>query len=91
MERNDLVSIRTDEGVRCALVVAVGHKYVSLLWADDRKPGVRVHKVSHRDAMHVTPLLFREKPYPLSRAKRHWRRMARQFGATKAAQQALRS
>ena len=90
MQANDLVSYRTDEGVRCALIVTVGRKYISMLWADDRKPGVRINKVSHRDAQHATPLMYRDKPYPLSRAKRHWRKMASSLGATKAARKALR-
>jgi hypothetical protein len=90
-EANPLIKFHTDDGsVRCALIVKVGLKYTSLVWADDRTPGLRVNKVPHDHLRNAPPLLYKGKPYPLTRAKKLLRKMGRTFGITKSAKIALR-
>jgi len=91
MEANPLISFHTDDGsVRSAFIVKVGPKFASLVWADDRKPGVRINKVPHEQLRSSHPLLFKGQPYPLPRAKKMFRSMGRKFGITKGAKIALR-
>ena len=92
IEEQSVISIRLDEGgVRSAIVVKIGPKFAHLVWADDRVPGVRVNRVpvGHLDL--AEPLMYREKPYPLPRAKRLFRRMGKNLGSTKSAREALRA
>lgn len=86
----ELIQLRTDEGVRCALVVKVGPRLAHLIWADDRKPGVRINKVPKEYLRYATPLMLKDKPYPLNRAKRKFRAMGRSLGITKTAKKELR-
>ncbi len=91
MEANPLISFHTTDGsVRAAMIVKVGQKYTSLVWTDDRKPGVRINKVPHEHLRNSPPLLYKGKPYPLARAKKLFRKMGRTFGITKSAKIALR-
>lgn len=87
---NELVSIRTDEGVRSALVVRTGPRLAHVIWADDRKPGVRINKIPKEHLRWATPLLYKDKPYPLTRAKRMFRKMGKALGITKSAKKELR-
>lgn len=92
VDDRQLISIRThDESVRCALVVKVGPKFARVIWADDRKPGVRINKVPKEWLRGCAPLELKGKPYPLSRAKRLFRKMGRSLGITKSAKQELRA
>ena len=52
----DLLSIRTDDGVRSAIVIKTGPTYAHVIWADDRSPGVRVNKVPKAWLRYATPL-----------------------------------
>jgi len=90
-EANSLISFHTDDGsVRCAFIAKVGQKFTSLIWADDRTPGVRINKVPHEHLRNSPPVLYKGKPYPLARAKKAFRKMGRTFGITKTAKIALR-
>ncbi len=82
MQANTIIQLRADEGVRTALVVTVGPKWATLLWADSA--GMKLRKLK------VGAVRYTELDYPLARAKRHFRRMCRNFGATKSAKRALR-
>jgi hypothetical protein len=86
----ELITIRTDEGVRTAIVVKTGVTKVHLIWADDRKPGVRINKLPKEAMRYAEPLLLNGEPYPFSRAKTHFRRMGLNLGITKSAAQALK-
>lgn len=88
----EMITIHTDEGIRTAIVLGEGPKYVRMIWADDRRPGVRVNKVP-KDRMRrdTKPLMYKGKPYPLARAKRHFRNMGRALGITKSARKELRA
>jgi hypothetical protein len=87
----DLLSIRTDDGVRSAIVIKTGPTYAHVIWADDRSPGVRVNKVPKAWLRYATPLLYKDKPYPLARAKRLFRKMGKSLGITKSAKKELRA
>jgi hypothetical protein len=87
----DLLSIRTDDGVRSAIVIKTGPTFAHVIWADDRTPGVRINKIPKIWMRYATPLEYKGKPYPLSRAKRLFRKMGRSLGITKAAKKELRA
>lgn len=85
MEANEVIRIHTDEGVRTALVTAVGPKFTRLIWIDDRKPGVRVNKVRNNEVRATTL------DYPLAKAKRGFRKAGAHLGITKTARKELRA
>lgn len=90
MNKDNIIRIHTADGsVRCAVIVKVGLKFTSLIWADDRKPGVRINKVPNDWADNSPPVEYRGKPYPLARAKKMFRKMGRTLGITKSARKAL--
>ena len=82
MQANTIISIHEDEGVRAALVVTVGPKWVTLLWADSA--GMKLRKLKNGR------IRYKTLDYPLAKAKRHFRRMCKTFGATKSAKRALK-
>lgn len=87
----ELIRLRTDEGVRSAIVVKTGPRLAHVIWADDRKPGVRVNKIPKEFLRGATPLEYKGKPYPLNRAKRLFRKMGKSLGITKSAKKELRA
>ena len=89
MDKGNLIQIHLDDGIRPGLIVKVGRKFTSLIWADDRKPGVRVNKVPNDWVENSRPVQYHGKPYPLARAKKMFRKMGRSLGITKSARRAL--
>jgi len=81
----NIIKIRTENCVRTALIVAITTKYMSAVWANDKKPGVRIHKIPHNE---VRADII---DYPLAKAKKAFRKMGRTFGITKSAKRALRA
>ncbi len=86
MEANTLHSVHLDDGVRSALVVAVGPKFTSLIWIDDRNPGVRINKILNAE-IRATEIAG----YPIAKAKKLFRKSGRSLGITKSAKRALRA
>lgn len=82
MQTNDIIRVHEDEGVRTALVVTVGPKWATLIWPDSA--GIKLRK------LRVADVRYTVLDYPLAKAKRHFRRMCRNFGATQSAKRALR-
>ena len=85
LQVNDVIQIHTDEGIRAAIVVLVAKKYTHLVWAEDTRPGVQIHKIPHAEIRAQVIV------YPLAKAKKSFRRMGRTFGITKSAKIALRA
>jgi hypothetical protein len=85
METNTLHRVHTDEGVRSAFIIAIGPKYTSMIWMDDRKPGVRINKILNTEIRSVEI-----EGYPIARAKKLFRKSGRSLGITKSARRALR-
>lgn len=81
---DQVVRIHLDIGFRSAIVVAIAKKYTHLIWIDDTKPGVKIHKIPH-DQIRAKAM-----DYSLAKAKKSFRRMGRTFGITKDAKIALR-
>lgn len=76
--------------VRCALVKR-GRKWLQVI-AMDASPdgGVKVWKVPMSDERFMKPLMHKGKPYPMKRALRIFRSMARTHGITKGAKKLLK-
>ena len=87
----EVITLRTEEGYRSAILLTTGPKYAQVVWADDRKPGVRVNKIPKHWLRYSAPLLRNGKPYNISRAKRMFRKMGRTLGITKSAKKALKA
>ena len=85
MEANTLHSVHLDDGIRSAIVVAVGPKFTRLIWIDDRNPGVRINKIRNNQ-IRATAI----EDYPIARAKKLFRKTGRSLGITKGAKRALR-
>jgi len=83
MEANTIINVHEDEGYRVALVVAVGPKFVQMIWADSS--GMKIHKLP------TSTLKFTTMEYPLAKAKKAMRLMGTRFGITKSARRALRA
>jgi len=84
MEVNTVIKVHTDEGIRSAIVVGIMKKYTHLIWVEDSRPGVKIHKIPHNE-VRATVL-----DYSLAKAKKAFRRMGKTFGITKGAKIALR-
>lgn len=84
MKTDTVIKIHTDEGIRSAIVVAIMKKYTHLIWVDDGRPGVKIHKIPHNEVRATTL------DYSLAKAKKAFRRMGKTFGITKGAKVALR-
>jgi hypothetical protein len=82
MDKGTVISIHLDDGIRTGLVVAVGPKWMSVIWPDSS--GMKIHKVKQSVARyHVY------EDYPVKRARKLLRRAGTNFGITKAARRAL--
>lgn len=79
-----VISIHEDEGVRTALVVAEGPKFLAVIWPDSA--GMRIRKIRKSPGLRITEL----PDYPVARAKKIMRKCGRNFGITKGAKKALR-
>lgn len=81
-----VVKWRSNEGVRSALLVNEGHKFVSLIPVDFP---VRIRKVPLVETRHMSECEYKGKPYPVKRAVKVLKRMGKAYGITKAASKAL--
>ena len=84
----EVVKWRGDDGVRSAIIVNEGRKFISLIPIESGK--VRIRKILLSEGRHLTPIKYKGKPYPLSRAIRIFKRHAKSFGITDSAKRALR-
>jgi hypothetical protein len=85
MVANTLHSVHLDDGYRSALIVAVGPKFTSMIWIDDRCPGVRINKIRNTEIRAIEIA-----GYSIARAKKLFRKSGRSLGITKSARRALR-
>ena len=83
-----VVRWHTDSGFTTALYLGRGRKHLRMLPMGNGKLSVK-GKVPFEEERHMTQLLYKGKPYPLSRAKRIFRRYGKNCGWTKAAKTAL--
>jgi hypothetical protein len=84
----EVVRYRTSEGVRTAIIVDRGRKFLHVIPMEDR--AVRVRKVPLTEERLMEPLTLRGKPYPPKRAVRHFARHGKGFGITKKAKSFLK-
>lgn len=80
----------TTSSVRCALVKR-GRKWLQVI-AMDSSPdeGLRVWKVPMSDERFMEPLMSNGKPYPMARALKGFRSLAKSHGITKSAKKLLK-
>jgi hypothetical protein len=86
IEANTVHSVHLDDGVRSAFIVAVGPKFTSMIWIDDRNPGVRINKLLNTEIRAIELA-----GYPIAKAKKLFRKSGRSLGITKSAKRALRA
>ena len=84
---NKIIRWRGDGGVRTALVVNEGRKFVTVIPADFP---VRIRKIPLVETKNFVDVEYKGKPYPLKRAVRILKRMGKTGGITKAANKALK-
>jgi hypothetical protein len=77
------VRYRTLSGVRPALVITEGRKFITMIWMD--AAGIRLHKVPNSEARYMEP-----SPIQPTKFKRALLSAGRAFGITKGARAALR-
>lgn len=79
-----------ESAVRSAFVKA-GRKWLKVLAIDATlNGGLRVWRVPTSDQQYMRPLLLRGKPYPVARALKAFRRMAKSHGVSNGAKRLLR-
>lgn len=81
---------RDDESCIRVALVKTGRKWLQVVALTGGKGGVRVWKVRKTDARFMTPLMRGNKPYPMGRALKTFRSMARSHGITKGANRILK-
>ena len=81
--------ILRDSAAHALLVFKVGHKLLHALALP--QPPVRVVKMDKAERRYLTEMQYCGKPYPLSRALRHFKRAGRTFGITDKARAVLRA
>ena len=82
-----VVTWRSNEGVRSALLVNEGRKFISLIPVD---LPVRIKKVPLTETKYMRDSEYKGKLYPLKRAVRILKRMGKEGGITKSASKALK-
>ena len=86
----ELVSYRTDEGLRTAFVKH-GTKWTQVLAMDAGvRSGLVIHKVPKTEQKYMFPVLRKGKPYPHKRALTCFRRFGKSHGMSKGAKKLLR-
>ena len=83
----ELYTWHSPTGFRVCLTISKGRKWLRTIPLDGM---VRVRKLKLTEMRNMKPLLYKGKPYPLTRAFKHYRKQAKIFGTTKAATDALR-
>lgn len=84
----EIVRYHTDTGHTSALIVERGRKWMHIIPMESH--AVRIRRVRLSEERNMSPLQYKGKPYPVTRALRHFKRHAKDFGITKTAQRALR-
>jgi hypothetical protein len=77
------VTYRSTTGVRPALVVRTGYKFISLIWMDSA--GIRIHRLPKDELRYMSASRI-----AVTKFKRALRSAGRAFGITKGAAAALR-
>ena len=86
----ELVRYRTADAVRSALVKR-GTKWMQVVAIDATSTGgLKVWKVPMSDGRFMTPLTRKGKLYPMARALRNFRNLAKTHGCSKAAKKLLK-
>ncbi len=86
----ELVRYRTADAVRSALIKR-GNKWMQVVAIDaTSKGGLKVWKVPMSDEKFMTPLTRNGKPYPMTRALRTFRNLAKTHGCSKAAKKLIK-
>lgn len=86
-QKPELVRYHTESGFYPALVTET-RKYLHVLTLQGSRLTTR--KVAKSERRHMSPLLYKDKPYPKTRALRVFRRYAKaRLGMRKSARQAL--
>lgn len=80
---------QTEGGFHVVLLVKEGTKWTQAIAI--RATGLVMIKIPNSEREQLGELTYKGQPYPVKRALRHFRRMARQYGATKAVKQSLKS
>lgn len=80
--KDSVITLHEDEGYRTGVVVAVGHKYISVIYPDSS--GMRIKKIPVDSKYEVIN-------YPTKKAKAKLRKCGKAFGITKGAKKALRN
>lgn len=79
--KDSVITLHLDDGCRTGLVVAVGPKWLSVIWPDSS--GMRIEKVQKSTARYSVV------DYPAKRARKTLRHCGKTFGITKAARRAI--
>jgi hypothetical protein len=81
---SELRTVRYHNGYHyCAALMKRGRKHLHLVHIEDC--GVVVKKEPLSEERHLTPLEFKGKPYPITRAVRQFKAFGRERGITQAA------
>ena len=81
--KDTVIRIHEDEGYRTGLVVAVGPKYLQVIWPDSS--GMKIRKIKISTARYLVI------DYPVAKCKRILRKCGASFGITKSARRALKA
>jgi len=81
VDKDTVIRIHLDDGIRTGLVVTVGPKWLSVIWPDSS--GMRIEKVE------LSTARFDVVEYPVKRARKKLRKCGLSFGITKSARRAL--
>ena len=82
----NVVQVHTADGFKSGLLVTVGRKYLSIIFPDSA--GIRIKRMPL--STQYRELQYRDKPYPVGRAKRLIKAMGKSFGITKSAKRILK-
>lgn len=83
----EIVDYHTELGHTSALIIDRGTKWMSIIPIESH--AVRVRRVPLTEERYMTPATFNGKPYPITRAVRHYKKHAKSFGITKSAKRVL--
>jgi hypothetical protein len=80
-----------ESAIRCAFVRTGGSKWLQVVALDaTTSGGLKLWKVPLADTKYMQPLLLKGKPYPISRALKTFRSIAKTHGITKGAKKLLK-
>lgn len=83
-------TLRDDECCKRVALVKEGRKWLFVLALTAGRGGMSLWKVEKSERRFMKPLMRNNKPYPMSRALKSFRKMVRTHGATKGAKKLIR-